>query len=249
MVASDTVRYCFGGGGLVGVAWLCGVTAQLEADGAHFDNSELLGTSAGSWAAAAARAHISWELIRDVTTAVRFPLLPRWRAGWLADIAGGVFGDLQLAAPGAVGCVATATLRRQRVLLDMSQHQIRDVVAASSSIPGVVLPHTIDGQRYVDGGVVSATNIDLTPRGGHLVVAAPMSGHVARAMFGPFAHAAQRQMRTELDSWRQQPHTTVRLIVPGEHAALSVRTAWQLFDSSRCDDAYDAGRQDATLCS
>ena len=55
-------------------------------------------------------------------------------------------------------------------------------VAASCAVPGVYPPVTIDGRRYVDGGMRSAANADLAQGHDRLVVLAP----IARG-FGPMA--------------------------------------------------------------
>ena len=55
-------------------------------------------------------------------------------------------------------------------------------VAASCAVPGVYPPVTIDGRRYVDGGMRSAANADLAQGYDRLVVLAP----VPRG-FGPMA--------------------------------------------------------------
>jgi NTE family protein len=55
-------------------------------------------------------------------------------------------------------------------------------VAASCAVPGVYPPVTIDGRRYVDGGMRSATNADLAQGYDRLVVLAP----IPRG-FGPMA--------------------------------------------------------------
>jgi NTE family protein len=47
-------------------------------------------------------------------------------------------------------------------------------VAASCAVPGVYPPVTIDGRRYIDGGIRSATNADLARDCGRLVVLAPI---------------------------------------------------------------------------
>jgi NTE family protein len=39
-----------------------------------------------------------------------------------------------------------------------------DAVAASCAVPGVWPPVTIDGSRYIDGGVRSGTNADMAAR-------------------------------------------------------------------------------------
>jgi NTE family protein len=48
------------------------------------------------------------------------------------------------------------------------------VVAASCAVPGVYPPVTIDGRRYVDGGMRSAANADLAAGYDRLVVLAPI---------------------------------------------------------------------------
>ena len=55
-------------------------------------------------------------------------------------------------------------------------------VAASCAVPGVYPPVTIDGRRYVDGGMRSTANADLAQGYDRLVVLAP----IARG-FGPMA--------------------------------------------------------------
>jgi len=49
-----------------------------------------------------------------------------------------------------------------------------DAVAASCAVPGVWPPVTIDGRRYMDGGVRSADNADLAAGAERVVVISPM---------------------------------------------------------------------------
>ncbi|MEU8433331.1 patatin-like phospholipase family protein [Streptomyces sp. NPDC029216] len=49
-----------------------------------------------------------------------------------------------------------------------------DAVAASCAVPGVWPPVTIDGRRYVDGGVRSAVNADLAAGYRRVVILAPL---------------------------------------------------------------------------
>jgi NTE family protein len=55
-------------------------------------------------------------------------------------------------------------------------------VAASCAVPGVYPPVTIDGRRYVDGGMRSAANADLAAGYERVVVLAPITRGV-----GPMA--------------------------------------------------------------
>jgi NTE family protein len=51
-----------------------------------------------------------------------------------------------------------------------------DAVAASCAVPGVYPPITIDGVRYMDGGMRSVTNADLAADCGKVLVVAPFAG-------------------------------------------------------------------------
>src|SRR5204862_2800289 len=44
---------------------------------------------------------------------------------------------------------------------DAAEADLADAVAASCAIPGIYHPVTIDGRRYVDGGICSTSNLDL----------------------------------------------------------------------------------------
>lgn len=49
-----------------------------------------------------------------------------------------------------------------------------DAVAASCAVPGIWPPVTIDGRRYIDGGVRSASNLDLAAGCDEVLVLAPV---------------------------------------------------------------------------
>jgi NTE family protein len=62
-------------------------------------------------------------------------------------------------------------------------------VVASCSIPGWYEPKTIDGRRYVDGGVRSSTSLDLLARVplDHVYVLAPMASFAMDGPRSPYA--------------------------------------------------------------
>jgi NTE family protein len=47
-------------------------------------------------------------------------------------------------------------------------------VSASCAVPGIFPPVTIDGKRYMDGGIRSATNADLVENYDEILVIAPI---------------------------------------------------------------------------
>ena len=61
-----------------------------------------------------------------------------------------------------------------RVLDRTSGVPLLQAVAASCAVPGVYPPVTIDGRRYVDGGMRSAANADLAEGSDRVVVLAPI---------------------------------------------------------------------------
>ncbi|GAA3336358.1 patatin-like phospholipase family protein [Amorphoplanes nipponensis] len=64
-----------------------------------------------------------------------------------------------------------------------------DAVAASCAVPLVWPPMTVDGRRYVDGGVRSVANVDLARGYERVVVVAPLTA-AARRADRPAAQAA-----------------------------------------------------------
>lgn len=65
-----------------------------------------------------------------------------------------------------------------------------DAVAASCAVPGIWPPVTINGRRYIDGGVRSAANADLATGYGRVVVLAPITSG-----FGPLPSAGTQVAR------------------------------------------------------
>jgi NTE family protein len=73
---------------------------------------------------------------------------------------------------------------------------LADAVVASCSIPGWYEPKSIDGRRYVDGGVSSSTSLDLVARAGldEVYVLAPMASYVMDRPWNP-ATQLERMVR------------------------------------------------------
>ncbi|MGW9432137.1 patatin-like phospholipase family protein [Streptomyces decoyicus] len=65
---------------------------------------------------------------------------------------------------------------------DTSGVRLLDAVGASCAVPGIYPPVTIDGTRWIDGGVHSSANADLAAGYGRVVIVAPMA-----ASGGPIA--------------------------------------------------------------
>lgn len=109
---------------------------------------------------------------------------------------------------------------------------IADAVAASSAVPLVFRPYQIDGELYVDGGVVSGTHADLVL--GHrrpldlVLVVAPMAAEIQRrrALFHEkmFDRVGMRSLVAEIDLIKRTwPHTDVVTLYPSPSVQNAMR--------------------------
>ena len=82
-----------------------------------------------------------------------------------------------------------------RVFDSKSGVSLVDAVAASTAVPGIWRPVTIDGRRYMDGGVRSMDNADLAAGAARVVVVSPfgMNSEVPSPMPLPAVVAQLRE--------------------------------------------------------
>ncbi|HEY7484712.1 MAG TPA: patatin-like phospholipase family protein [Streptosporangiaceae bacterium] len=106
-----------------------------------------------------------------------------------------------------------------------------DAVGASCAVPGVWPPVTIDGRRYIDGGVRSAANVDLAGEHERVVVLAPITNG-----FGPLPSVAHQV--TEL-----KEHARVVVVSPDRAARHAIGR--NMLDPERRATAARAGRTQA----
>jgi NTE family protein len=106
-----------------------------------------------------------------------------------------------------------------------------DAVAASCAVPLVWPPMTIDGARYVDGGVRSATNADLAKGCDRVVVIAPVTAAFRRA------DRPEAQVTTL--------GAGVRSIIVSPDAASRAAIGSNVLDPTRRAPAAQAGRAQA----
>lgn len=106
-------------------------------------------------------------------------------------------------------------------------------VASSCTVPGLFPPVTIDGRRYVDGGVRSGTSVDLAIGYDHVLVIAPI-GASAQGIGG----IARRQLDSEVEAVRAAG-SSVEVILPDAEAMEAFGP--NLMDPSRRTAAAEAG--------
>jgi NTE family protein len=106
-----------------------------------------------------------------------------------------------------------------------------DAVTASCAVPGVWPPVTIDGHRYIDGGVLSIANADLAAGCDRIVVLAPMLSD-----FGPGARLSDQVAKLRVKA-------TVVVLSPGRPARQAIGR--NVLDPARRAPAAQAGRAQA----
>jgi NTE family protein len=106
-----------------------------------------------------------------------------------------------------------------------------DAVGASCAVPGIWPPVTINGRRYIDGGVCSAANADLAAGYRRVVVLAPIT-----TGFGPVARLAGQLAELE-----KQAHVVA--VSPDRAARHAIGR--NLLDPARRAAAAKAGRAQA----
>jgi NTE family protein len=106
-------------------------------------------------------------------------------------------------------------------------------VASSCSVPGIYPPVTIEGRRYIDGGMRSSTNADMAAGCDVVVVVA-----VRLAGPGDIAARVQAKLDEEVQTL-QDGGATVVVIGPDEASAEAFGP--NLMDASRVRGAVEAG--------
>ena len=106
-----------------------------------------------------------------------------------------------------------------------------DAVAASCAVPLVWPPMTVDGRRYVDGGVRTVANVDLARGYEHVVVIAPLTA------------AARRSDRPAAQAGALGPGVRTAVVSPTDAALTAIGR--NPLDPARRAPAARAGRAQA----
>ena len=121
---------------------------------------------------------------------------------------------------------------------------LRTAVASSCALPGVSPPVTVNGRRYMDGGIGSATNADVSTGAdvlvlleplAHLFPREPLQRELAAAGAGTVIaispdHAALEAFGADLGDWAAWQPAREAGIRQAAATAERVRTAWSTKD-------------------
>jgi NTE family protein len=116
-------------------------------------------------------------------------------------------------------------------------------VASSSALPGFYPPISIDGARYMDGGVRSMLNADLA-KGFKRVVVISCFDLSSRVSAPEPVKALNGALNGEIERLRAQG-SSVELITPDEEFLVLSEYGAKMFDASRVPAAYGIARAQA----
>jgi NTE family protein len=139
--------------------------------------------------------------------------------------------------PSGFSCTAVDAVSGQFVVWDeASKVDLVRAVASSCAVPGIFPPITIDGRRYIDGGMRSVTNADLASGHGRVLV---LSLFPSEPGEGGGLDGFRRAFEDELAALRASG-AQVEVVSPdaGARSAFGVN----LMDPSVAPAAADAGR-------
>jgi predicted acylesterase/phospholipase RssA len=199
-----------GGGGAFALGFHLGLADGMRDAGVDLATAPLMGTSGGSYAAAAIATGVTFEEIAPVWEAhvEEAPLL--W--GRAAPLTEELFGKRRVLEGTSVGSVAVRLLGFRRVKLWNDEVALPDIVAASSSILPFTRPHKIGKRRYVDGGHRSATSADLAPEADLQLLFVPY-GVKSQGFLG---RVGAHQIRKEPPRWEARTGGRTIVVLPTE---------------------------------
>ena len=217
--------FVLGGGGITGIGYIAGIMAAFKDHGADLSDAQMLGTSAGSWAAGFVAEGLEFEDV-EAMGQIKFP--DSLRPGYLHDIAYDIFGDNQDSNVSAMAFRIASVSRANKLgsaVLEGRDYKLADMVSASSAVPGVFLPTRIGGNLYVDGGVHSIVSADMAPGARHVIAVAPMAQH----FMPPLGGYLEKKLRDEQEIWRHENSGDITYIRPNREIAKFVRNPKDAF--------------------
>jgi NTE family protein len=122
---------------------------------------------------------------------------------------------------------------------------IARAIASSCCVPGIFPPITINGRKYIDGGMKSATNAELAAGHDRVIVVSVTAGmERAATAFPAIAERAKKRMDDELGAITSAGGE-VKMIIPDAESQAAFGT--NLMDFNRRGEIADAGLRQGKL--
>lgn len=117
-------------------------------------------------------------------------------------------------------------------------------IASSCCVPGIFPPITINGRRYIDGGMKSATNAELGAGYDRVIIVNVTGGMERAAAFPALAERAKKRMDAELAAITSKGGE-VAMILPDDESRAAMGT--NLMDFKRRGEIADSGARQGRL--
>jgi NTE family protein len=147
--------------------------------------------------------------------------------------------------PGSYRCTAVdATTGALKVWDAAAGVPLPRAVASSCAVPGVFPPVTLNGRRYMDGGMRTALNVDMAAGHDRVVAFSCMALSLPEAFSNPVSDSINALQAAEIDRLLAGGS---RLEVIGPDDEFLELSGWglNLMDTTRVQAAFDAGRRQA----
>ncbi len=234
---SELPTLVLGGGGAFGIAYEYGIYESLRDHGLDLKHAQMLGTSAGSWVASFIATDRGYADVADMPQID----VPNYEKGYMQGIAREVLGSdrapnvsaMALRLPSRKGWLPRAEM------LNGGEHDLADIVSASSAVPGIFRPVSINGHEYVDGGVRSVVSADLAPRSKKVLAIAALTQHFAP----PVGPVLEGVLRLELTRWQRRTNGDVVFIRPNRAVSELVQSPMDCFDFDIAKRVYERARE------
>jgi len=143
--------------------------------------------------------------------------------------------------PDGYACTAVNVATGEFVIWDKAAGvPLAEAIASSCSVPGIYPPVTIDGERYMDGGMRSALNADLAAGHDTAVVVSCMPLELPPGFDDPRIQRFFTRERDGIDALRDGG-ANVEVIVPDEEFMTISGMGMFLMDFTRIQPAAEAG--------
>jgi NTE family protein len=115
-------------------------------------------------------------------------------------------------------------------------------VASSCAVPGIFPPITLDGRRYMDGGMRTSLNVDLAAGADVVVAFSCMALSVPDGFSNPVTDAINAVQSAEIDRLIASG-SRLEIIAPSDEFLEISGWGLNLMDTTRVQAAFDAGRR------
>jgi len=147
--------------------------------------------------------------------------------------------------PAAFRCTAVDTgTGRFQVWDQAAGVPLPQALASSCAVPGVFPPVTIDGTRYMDGGMRTPLNADLAAGHDAVIAVSCMILSLPEGMSDPVFDAISREVADELATVRGSG-AALAVVAPGPEFLEVSGWGASLMDPARVADAYQSGLRQA----